>query len=296
MTHRAPVVASLRYRHYVLFLLTCVSIMNYVDRQLIGILSPEIKREFMLSDWQLGLVKGMVFALLYTLLGIPIARLADRYNRVSIIGLALATWSGFTVISGLVGNFVQLALTRFAVQIRKGHPACPLKLHDAITGNEFFKIIELVGVTIERNGDGIHPDRKDLALENAGELHHLAALFGCGPHGGQQQLALHAAARIELADLHHFDELEQLLGHLLQRRGLHIDHDGDATETLFLGRGDSEAVDVEATAGEQARHPGQHAGPVLHQHGQDVMVREVAHRRLPRFEFWKSGSSKSSLL
>jgi MFS family permease len=107
-------------------LLTCVSIMNYVDRQLIGILSPEIKREFMLSDWQLGLVKGVVFALLYTLLGIPIARLADRYNRVSIIGLALATWSGFTVISGLVGNFVQLALTRFAVSIGEAGGTAPI--------------------------------------------------------------------------------------------------------------------------------------------------------------------------
>jgi len=100
--------------------------MNYVDRQLIGILSPEIKREFMLSDWQLGLVKGVVFALLYTLLGIPIARLADRYNRVSIIGLALATWSGFTVISGLVGNFVQLALTRFAVSIGEAGGTAPI--------------------------------------------------------------------------------------------------------------------------------------------------------------------------
>lgn len=113
-------------RTYALFILTCVSVMNYVDRQLIGILSPDIKKDLALSDWELGLLKGVAFALLYTLVGIPIARLADRHNRVSIIGIALATWSGFTVLSGMVSNFVQLALVRCAVSIGEAGGTAPI--------------------------------------------------------------------------------------------------------------------------------------------------------------------------
>ena len=145
-----PAIASTRYRNYVLFLLTCVSIMNYVDRQLIGILSPAIKRELMLSDWQLGLLKGVAFALLYSLLGIPIARLADRHNRVSIIGLALVTWSGFTVISGLVGNFVQLALARFAVSIGEAGGTAPIHsiVSDYFPKNKRAQALAIIGMGV----------------------------------------------------------------------------------------------------------------------------------------------------
>lgn len=126
MTTSDPTRPGTGHRGYVLFLLTCVSIMNYVDRQLIGILSPAIKQDLQLSDWELGLLKGVAFAVLYTLLSIPIARLADKYNRVSIVGLALATWSGFTVVSGLVSNFMQLALARFAVSIGEAGGTAPI--------------------------------------------------------------------------------------------------------------------------------------------------------------------------
>ena len=105
------------YKYYVLFLLTCVYTFNFVDRQIIGILSPAIKADLGLADWQLGVLKGFAFAVLYTVLGIPIARLADRANRVTIISVALALWSGFTAISGLCNNFVQLALARIGVGI-----------------------------------------------------------------------------------------------------------------------------------------------------------------------------------
>ena len=88
------------YRFYVLFLLTGVYTFNFVDRQIVGILSPAIKADLGLADWQLGILKGFAFAVLYTTLGIPIARLADRHNRVTIISVALALWSGFTALSG----------------------------------------------------------------------------------------------------------------------------------------------------------------------------------------------------
>lgn len=105
------------YRIYVLFLLTGVYTFNFIDRQIIGILSPAIKADLGLADWQLGLLKGIFFAVLYTTLGIPIARLADRRNRVTIISVSLALWSGFTALSGLCNNFMQLALARIGVGV-----------------------------------------------------------------------------------------------------------------------------------------------------------------------------------
>lgn len=121
MTQAAPTTttpkANRGYRLYVLFLLTGVYTFNFVDRQIIGILSPAIKADLLLADWQLGILKGFAFAVLYTTLGIPIARLADRTNRVRIISISLAVWSGFTALSGLCNNFVQLALARVGVGI-----------------------------------------------------------------------------------------------------------------------------------------------------------------------------------
>lgn len=105
------------YRYYVLILLTGVYTFNFIDRQIIGIISPAIKDDLGLADWQLGILKGFAFAVLYTTLGIPIARLADRSNRVTIISISIAVWSGFTAISGFAQNFVQLALARVGVGI-----------------------------------------------------------------------------------------------------------------------------------------------------------------------------------
>ncbi len=113
----APAKFGAGYRTYVLVLLTSVYTFNFVDRQIIGILSPAIKEDLGLADWQLGVLKGFAFAVLYTTLGIPIARLADRMNRVTIISVSLALWSGFTAISGACQNFTQLALARVGVGI-----------------------------------------------------------------------------------------------------------------------------------------------------------------------------------
>ncbi|MCG8442967.1 MAG: MFS transporter, partial [Caulobacterales bacterium] len=104
---------------------------NFIDRQIIAILSPAIKAEFEVSDTALGFLKGLAFAMLYSTLGIPIARLADRRNRVTIVASALAIWSGFTALSGLAANFVQLALARVAVGI--GEAGCSPPSHSLIS-------------------------------------------------------------------------------------------------------------------------------------------------------------------
>lgn len=108
---------SSRYRTYVLIILTLVYAFNFVDRQIIGILSPFIKADLGLNDAQLGWLKGIYFALLYTIVGIPIAWLADRYSRVNIIAISLTLWSGFTAVSGLATSYLHLALARIGVGI-----------------------------------------------------------------------------------------------------------------------------------------------------------------------------------
>lgn len=109
-------------RRYVLWILLAVYVLNFLDRQILNILAEPIKRELHLSDAQLGLLTGLAFAIFYTLLGLPIARLADRANRVRIIGVSLAVWSFFTAMCGLAQNYLQLFLLRVGVGV--GEAGC----------------------------------------------------------------------------------------------------------------------------------------------------------------------------
>ena len=86
------------YRNFVLVLLTLVYGFNFIDRQIVGILAPFIQKDLGLTNTEMGLLTGLLFAALYTVVAIPIAWLADRYNRVNILTIALATWSGFTAL------------------------------------------------------------------------------------------------------------------------------------------------------------------------------------------------------
>ena len=106
-----------RYRSFVLILLTIVYGFNFIDRQILGILAPFIQKDLDLTNTQLGLLIGLAFAIFYTVVAIPIAWLADRYNRVNILAIALATWSGFTALTGMANNFLQIGLARMGVGI-----------------------------------------------------------------------------------------------------------------------------------------------------------------------------------
>ena len=96
------------YRRYVLGALTAVFTLNYVDRALMGLLMQPIKADLHLSDTQLGFLTGMAFALLYATLGIPVARWADRGNRVTLTAIAIALWGGTVAVCLYVSNFFQL--------------------------------------------------------------------------------------------------------------------------------------------------------------------------------------------
>jgi len=110
------------YRAYVLTALLVVYIFNFIDRTIINILTEPIKLTFGLEDWQMGLLGGPAFAVLYTFIGIPIARGAERYNRVAIIAAAVAIWSLFTALCGFAMSFMVLFLFRIGVSI--GEAGC----------------------------------------------------------------------------------------------------------------------------------------------------------------------------
>lgn len=115
-----------------LWVLLIVYIFNFIDRQIVNILAEPISKDLGLSDTQIGLMTGLAFALFYTVLGLPIARYADRptTNRVGLISVALAIWSGMTVLCGYAQNFVQLLLARIGVGV--GEAGCTPAAHSLI--------------------------------------------------------------------------------------------------------------------------------------------------------------------
>ena len=96
LTNTGEAYGTRGYRNFVLGSLTLVYTLNFIDRILIGVVAQPIIEEFKLQDWQFGLLSGFGFALMYTLMGIPIARWAERYNRVRIIAFSVVLWSLMT--------------------------------------------------------------------------------------------------------------------------------------------------------------------------------------------------------
>ena len=103
---------------------------NFVDRQILSVLIEPIKADLGLSDSQLGFLTGFAFAIFYATLGVPIGRLADRVNRVSIIAGAVTLWSVMTALGGLAQNFWQLAAARVGVGV--GEAGCTPPAHSMI--------------------------------------------------------------------------------------------------------------------------------------------------------------------
>lgn len=113
------------YRYYVLAILILVYMLNFLDRQIIGILAAPLKEHFQLTDQQFGLLGGIAFASVYSTLAIPIAWLADRFSRVWIMTAALTVWSGFTALCGMAGSFTQLFLCRMGVGVGEAGGVAP---------------------------------------------------------------------------------------------------------------------------------------------------------------------------
>jgi MFS family permease len=113
---------SSRYIIFAMLVLLILNTINFMDRQVLNILAEPIKHDLRLADWQLGAMNGLAFAILYTTLGLPIARLAERRNRPFIIAACITVWSGFTALSGAANSFIHLCMARIGVGI--GEAGC----------------------------------------------------------------------------------------------------------------------------------------------------------------------------
>lgn len=129
----------------VLAFLTLISTFNYLDRSILGLALPAIKAEMAVSDTMLGLVSGLAFVLFYSTLGVPIAWLADRWNRRNIIAIGLAFWSLMTLATGWVTNLWQLMAARFLMGAGE---ACGLAPSNSMIGDVFRKATRPLALSI----------------------------------------------------------------------------------------------------------------------------------------------------
>jgi predicted MFS family arabinose efflux permease len=103
------------YRLKLVAVLFVVCTFNFADRAVFSALAQTIKADLQLSDLQLGMLQGIVFAALYAAVGLPIGLLAERLKRTHILAAATAIWSAATVATGMAGSFAQLAASRLLV-------------------------------------------------------------------------------------------------------------------------------------------------------------------------------------
>jgi len=118
------------YRHYVLAVLLGGYVVNSLDRSILSLLIEPIRLEFGLSDTQLGVLSGLAFALFYSALAIPIAALADRWNRRNVLALSVLLWTFMTALCGFAGSFMALVLARIGVAI--GEAGCNPASHSLL--------------------------------------------------------------------------------------------------------------------------------------------------------------------
>lgn len=130
VTERAPE-SSGWYRIYVLGFLLVANTFNLFDRLVLSILQESIKKELALSDSELGALTGLGFAIFYAILGIPIARYADRSVRTRVITISLCVWSLMTALCGFAKNFAMLLAFRVGVAV--GEAGCTPPAHSIIS-------------------------------------------------------------------------------------------------------------------------------------------------------------------
>ena len=109
----------------VLVLLLLAYILNFLDRQILGILGPSIQADLHLSNAEFGAIGGTAFALLYAGLGIPLAYLADRTSRSVVVAGSLAVWSAFTALCGLATGYWSLFFCRLGVGVGEAGGVAP---------------------------------------------------------------------------------------------------------------------------------------------------------------------------
>src|SRR5690348_9247577 len=118
------------YTRGALIILMLIYASNFIDRTIVNTLGQPIKVDLKISDSELGLLQGFAFAIFYTVLGLPIGRLAEHNSRVNVLTVCLVLWSGMTALCGMAANFVQLLLFRIGVGV--GEAGCSPASHSLI--------------------------------------------------------------------------------------------------------------------------------------------------------------------
>ncbi len=126
-----PEVSPTRYAWIVLLLLTLTNMLSFMDRYLVNILAQPIKVDLRITDAQIGLLTGFALSIRYSLVGLPLAWLSERRNRVAIIAGSVLVWSAMTALCGRAANFGQLVLLRVGVGV--GEAGATPASHSLIT-------------------------------------------------------------------------------------------------------------------------------------------------------------------
>lgn len=140
-----PAEPSLAYAWYVVFVLILAYTVSYIDRQILTLLVQPIKTSLQISDVEISLLHGLAFAIFYTVLGIPIARLADRHKRTTIISIGILFWSVMTAACGLARSFGQLFAARVGVGVGEAAlgPAAYSTIADYFPAKKLAKALSL---------------------------------------------------------------------------------------------------------------------------------------------------------
>ena len=105
------------YAWFVVGVLMLAYMNSFIDRQILSLLVEPIRADLGISDTQVSLLAGLAFSIFYTLMGVPLARLADQSNRRNIILVGIGSWSIMTALCGAAQNFWQLFLARIGVGV-----------------------------------------------------------------------------------------------------------------------------------------------------------------------------------
>jgi MFS family permease len=132
----SPLLDKPAYKGYVVAVLVLGYIFNVVDRGALGIMVEPIKAELGISDTLMGLLTGFAFAAFYSVMGVPIARLADRWSRVNVLTLAVTLWSLATAACGAAVNYATLFLARSSTAVGEAGGSPPS--HSLIS--DYFKV------------------------------------------------------------------------------------------------------------------------------------------------------------
>ncbi|MDB5701904.1 MAG: transporter [Sphingomonadales bacterium] len=143
-----------RSDYWFVLVLGMIYMFNFIDRTIISVVGELIRRDLVLSDLQLGLMGGLAFSFFYAIMGIPLARLAERFNRVNIIVCVTAIWSVMTMLSGAAGGFLQLLLCRMGVGVGEAGftPALVSMISDRFPPERRAVVFSLIAVGVPVGG------------------------------------------------------------------------------------------------------------------------------------------------